>query len=236
MTRTAALRSCVTAATVCVGLFASLVAPSLAMAGTQCVCYGDLTEDGVVDGSDIAALLASWGTAGNADLDGSGLVDGFDLGVLLAEWGPCTPPPNDTCSNAFDLGSDFGIGLYTCNVGAADGGAPLTLSCNGEPAVECHKDVWYSYTAPAAGVIVVTTCAALTNFDTVLAVYSSSGSSCICSPTSIGLPLACNDNDAGCGTSSTVTVPCSAGQCFFIRVGCPANDPGEFVIAVTLEQ
>lgn len=46
----------------------------------------DLNGDGVVDGADLAALLADWGGSGPADLDGSGTVDGADLAMLLANW------------------------------------------------------------------------------------------------------------------------------------------------------
>lgn len=52
---------------------------------------GDLSGDGVVDGADLGALLAQWGTGNvSADLDASGSVDGADLGILLANWGPCS--------------------------------------------------------------------------------------------------------------------------------------------------
>jgi hypothetical protein len=46
----------------------------------------DLNGDGVVNGADLGAMLASWGQPGPADLDGSGTVDGADLGALLAAW------------------------------------------------------------------------------------------------------------------------------------------------------
>lgn len=47
----------------------------------------DLDGDGVVGGSDLGLLLASWGsTGGNADLDADGVVGGGDLGLLLAAW------------------------------------------------------------------------------------------------------------------------------------------------------
>ena len=47
----------------------------------------DLTGDGVVDGVDLATLLAAWGTSGTrADIDGDGIVGGSDLSVLLARW------------------------------------------------------------------------------------------------------------------------------------------------------
>jgi hypothetical protein len=53
-------------------------------------CLGDLSGDGVIDGSDLGLLLGDWGAAGSpADLNNSGGVDGADLGLLLGLWGPC---------------------------------------------------------------------------------------------------------------------------------------------------
>lgn len=46
----------------------------------------DLDGDGIVNGADLAALLAAWGGVGPADLDWSGGVDGVDLARLLADW------------------------------------------------------------------------------------------------------------------------------------------------------
>jgi hypothetical protein len=53
-----------------------------------CETFADLDGDGVVTGSDLGLLLASWGPcrACTADLSGDGIVDGVDLGLLLAEW------------------------------------------------------------------------------------------------------------------------------------------------------
>ncbi len=49
---------------------------------------GDLNGDGVVDGADLATLLANWGPCAGcpADLNGDGVVDGADLAQLLANW------------------------------------------------------------------------------------------------------------------------------------------------------
>jgi hypothetical protein len=45
---------------------------------------------GTVDASDLAALLAAWGTSNaTADINGSGSVDASDLAIVLAGWGPC---------------------------------------------------------------------------------------------------------------------------------------------------
>ena len=51
-------------------------------------CPADFTDDGAVNGSDLAVLLAAWGTPG-ADLTGDGTTNGSDLAVLLAAWGVC---------------------------------------------------------------------------------------------------------------------------------------------------
>ncbi len=52
------------------------------------LCRADIAESGVVDATDLAVLLASWGDPG-ADLTGDGVVDATDLAVLLAAWGEC---------------------------------------------------------------------------------------------------------------------------------------------------
>ena len=50
---------------------------------------GDLDDDGLVDGTDLAMLLGSWGTTNEqADIDGSGTVNGADLARLLSNWTP----------------------------------------------------------------------------------------------------------------------------------------------------
>jgi hypothetical protein len=48
---------------------------------------GDFNGDGAVNGEDLGALLAVFGSTGPAgDFNGDGIVDGGDLGVLLANW------------------------------------------------------------------------------------------------------------------------------------------------------
>ncbi|MBI1302230.1 MAG: hypothetical protein GC172_00300 [Phycisphaera sp.] len=51
-------------------------------------CPADLDGDGAIGASDLATLLAAWGTDG-ADLSGDGLTDAGDLATLLASWGAC---------------------------------------------------------------------------------------------------------------------------------------------------
>lgn len=51
-------------------------------------CLGDFDGNGTVDSTDLATMLAAWGSAGG-DLDGNGTTDSTDLAILLAAWGPC---------------------------------------------------------------------------------------------------------------------------------------------------
>jgi hypothetical protein len=56
-------------------------------------CTGDISNDGNVDGADLAILLAQWGPnpGSPADIDMNGIVDGADLAIFLTLWGPCPP-------------------------------------------------------------------------------------------------------------------------------------------------
>ena len=52
-------------------------------------CPADLNGDDNVDGTDLANLLAQWGTDGSADINGDGTVNAVDLSSVLAAWGSC---------------------------------------------------------------------------------------------------------------------------------------------------
>jgi hypothetical protein len=61
---------------------------------TLCLCPADLTGNGVVNGADLAELLAVWGPCNGgacaaADFNDDGVVNGADLTVMLGNWGPC---------------------------------------------------------------------------------------------------------------------------------------------------
>lgn len=73
---------------------------SIYFPGSTASVFADLTGDGLVNGSDLGALLGAWGCTSTiaacgecdgADLNGSGLVNGADLGLLLGEWMPVQP-------------------------------------------------------------------------------------------------------------------------------------------------
>ena len=58
-------------------------------------CTASVSGNCIVDGADLALLLAYWGPVNDStassvcDINVDGRVDGFDLGVLLNNWGPC---------------------------------------------------------------------------------------------------------------------------------------------------
>lgn len=62
---------------------------AIPLLGTAPSCPGDVDGDGSVNGNDLAAVLAQWGTVGAADVNRDGIVDGNDLAVVLAAWGIC---------------------------------------------------------------------------------------------------------------------------------------------------
>jgi hypothetical protein len=60
---------------------------TLIATGTPTAVPGDMNADGLVDGSDLGALLRVWGQAHPvADFTNDGTVDGRDLAFMLAHW------------------------------------------------------------------------------------------------------------------------------------------------------
>ncbi len=60
----------------------------LCVEATDLGTLGDINHDGIVNGIDLAYILADWGTANpRSDLNHDGIVNGIDLGTLLAYWG-----------------------------------------------------------------------------------------------------------------------------------------------------
>ncbi len=52
-------------------------------------CAADASGDHIVNGVDLAIILAGWGGPGASDLDHNGATDGIDLAIVLAGWGAC---------------------------------------------------------------------------------------------------------------------------------------------------
>ena len=58
----------------------------------QCpVCQGDVDGNGIVDVTDIIAMISAWGctTCGAEDVNGDGIVEVNDIVILIGNWGPC---------------------------------------------------------------------------------------------------------------------------------------------------
>ena len=51
-------------------------------------CVGDLNEDGIVDVSDLLAIIGAWGTP-DADITGDNMTDVSDLLVAIGAYGQC---------------------------------------------------------------------------------------------------------------------------------------------------
>lgn len=53
-------------------------------------CEGDIDGDGVVDVTDLLAVIGDWGGgSGPTDVDGDGVVGVGDVLMVIAAWGPC---------------------------------------------------------------------------------------------------------------------------------------------------
>ncbi|OUU90024.1 MAG: hypothetical protein CBC35_12440 [Planctomycetes bacterium TMED75] len=59
-------------------------------------CSADLNGNGMIDGEDLAVVIAKWNTDdAQADMDQSGIVDGADLTLMLSQWGECSHDSDD---------------------------------------------------------------------------------------------------------------------------------------------
>ena len=53
-------------------------------------CLADVNGDGIVNGLDLVAVIAAWGSPGGPeDINGDGIVNVLDLLEVIANWGPC---------------------------------------------------------------------------------------------------------------------------------------------------
>ncbi len=102
-------------------------------------------------------------------------------------------PPHDDCDNSLTLGLGSTVGTFNCATNDGDASCALTTT---------SADVWYTFTAPCAGVLTVDSCGTHdtggtdTGSDLVLSLHSDC-------PGSIANEIACND-DWTMGTASSV--------------------------------
>lgn len=74
--------------------------------GSGGACPADINGDGVIDITDMMAVLSNWGNnPGPADVNGDGVVDIVDMLAVLGAWGQCTASPAATGACCFDDGS-----------------------------------------------------------------------------------------------------------------------------------
>ncbi len=215
---------------------AALAVASSAFASGPCPCATDLNNDGVTDASDLAILLGAWNGEGLADFDGNGNIDAADLAILLGAWGPCAPPANDNCGQAIVLVGETVLELF-CNSSATDSAPAFNQTCDGD-LTTIGKDIWYRYTTPYSGKLIVHTCNS--SFDTAIAVYGSTiPALCACPSNGISFATlrACSDDAPSCTPQSFVEFDINAGECLSLRVGgykfpngSVAAGPGELFV------
>jgi hypothetical protein len=142
------------------------------------------------------------------------------LTLVLVACAALGQAPNDACVTA---SATTGGPLLGSNAGATTGPDPVPLCA------AMTGDVWYSFTAPCAGVYTASTCAAVTTFATAVAVWSAAAG---CGSL---VELACSD---ACGTGAylgaSATFSTVAGTTYLISVGGNAGTSGVFELSVTL--
>ncbi|MFO0875375.1 MAG: hypothetical protein U0575_15590 [Phycisphaerales bacterium] len=196
-------------------------------------------------GSVIATLspsLPATGQLGNSisgvpDCNGDGLGDVI-VGAFTAEDNGEPPNagraflerfiPNDGCNALTLISLPLGSTPFT-TIGATEGFSESGCVEFNDPG----PDIWFVHTAACNGTMVVSTCNDA-DYDTKIAVYPGCSYTFPFLSCSLGAPIACNDDFLFCGDfTSSVAVPISTGDCFFIRVGGYLNAAGTGNITIS---
>jgi subtilisin-like proprotein convertase family protein len=149
------------------------------------------------------------------------------LGAATGNFGlaiSCAPSQatNDSCINALAI---------TCATGTVSG-SNVVATGNGDPTASCGSvtpgayGVWYSFVGTGDG-ITLSTCAAGTNFDTKLNVYSGTCASLVC--------VTGNDNNATCSTnanSSALSFNSTLGTQYYVLVSGNSAANGNFDLSI----
>lgn len=137
--------------------------------------------------------------------------DAFNSPVFLASTGDTKLGTTDGFTGQADEPSHGGISLLDAETFV--GGTPF-CTASATPDAACNPSAWFTWTAPASGTYNVNTCAAETNYDTVLAVYTGTS---VGSLTEIG-----SNDDAGnactVGRHSKVVFNATVGTAYRIAV------------------
>jgi len=134
------------------------------------------------------------------------------------------PPANDDCTAADVL---VGVGTFPFdNTFATTGVDGQTEAlCNFFSSTAVENDVWYEWTAPAAGCTIIDTCG-LTGIDSKIAIYAGTGC-----PVA-GSALDCNDD--ACGLQSKLRLIATAGTTYTIQLGTfPGAGGGTGSLSIT---
>ena len=76
-------------------IFATVLMFAPLTQSAQAQCPADVNHDFNVDGTDLTAILSTWGTDGGSaggDINVDGIVNGLDLAFVLSGWGICPGP------------------------------------------------------------------------------------------------------------------------------------------------
>lgn len=151
----------------------------------------------------------------------------FELGLILVLLAAGGPPPNDACDLATPIAGE-GIFSFDNRFATED----LAERCDLPADPPILRDVWYCWTAPQSGLVMIDTCGG-TSLDSMLQVYEG----CEC-PVAIDRSLTCNDDACfdsfcripACGAQSNVEFNAGKGQSYLVRLGSTAylfeGEPG----------
>jgi len=172
------------------------------------------------NGPSCSGLQASVSFNGTAGITYRILAGGYGgaAGILnIVARLPVTPPPNDNFANRIALTGPTNSASGT-NVGATkEFGEPAHAGNSG------GKSVWWSWTAPASGNVLITTFGS--SFDTLLAIYTG--------PSVSNPILIASNDDAGGGTQSAVVFSAASGTTYQIAVDGYFGDSGTISLNVT---
>lgn len=172
------------------------------------------------------------------------VVLGLTLAAVTAAQAGDTEPANDACETAISV-SDGVVAFSTLSATTESAAVGLGMTTS------IYNDVWYLYTPPTNGKVIITTCEALggiADYDSSIAVYAPiedmpalGGAPTLSCGESTYVLLGNNDNDPidECGYvgKSTVMVDAVAGQTVLVRIGSPLDrlrGEGMFAIRTTL--
>jgi hypothetical protein len=122
------------------------------------------------------------------------------------------PPANDLCANAILI--EDGSLQFSTNDALTDG--PGESSCVTFGSQQTWNDIWYRYTAPQDGILIVSTCSTV-DYDSRIVIYMGDCDNMV--------EYACNDDGDNCtGYSSFVLCHCIEGTEYLVRIGGYAED------------